>query len=216
MSAPDLQFSIRAAEVLKFGASPHIVFKLSITNSAGSSIHSIILKSQIHLEAARRHYSASEQARLMDLFGEPARWGETLRSMLWTNLSTVVPSFDEATVVDVHVPCTFDFNVAATKYFNAIAEGEIPICFYFSGTIFYMDADMSVKASHISWEKEAGYNLPIRIWREMMDAYYPNTAWLCLGRDVFDRLHAYKVQHGIPTFDQTLTKVMQMVEGSPQ
>src|SRR5262249_45194281 len=153
-----------------------------------------------------------EQRHLTDLFGEPARWGETLRSMLWTNMSTIIPSFDEGIVVDLQVPCTFDFNVAATKYFDAIAGGEIPVSFYFSGTIFYAAENASVQAGHISWEKEAFYRMPIRIWREMMDAYYPNRAWLCLGREAFDRLYAYKVQHGIPTFDQALIQVMEKAE----
>jgi hypothetical protein len=120
----------------------------------------------------------------------------------------MIPSFDATLIVDVPVPCTFDFNVAATKYLSAIADGDIPVSFYFSGTVFYEGEETSLQAAPISWEKEASYRMPVRIWREMMDTYYPNTAWLCLGRDVFDRLYAFKVKHGIPTFDQALLQVM--------
>jgi len=212
MSVPDLQFNIETAQPLRFAASPHIVFKLRLTNGSGQTIQGVMLKCQVHLDVSRRYYGADEQLRLADLFGEPARWGETLRSMLWTNVSTIIPSFDEGIVVDLQVPCSFDFNVAATKYFAAIADGEIPVSFYFSGTIFYSGESTSMQASQISWEKEAFHRLPVRVWREMMDAFYPKTAWLCLGRDAFDRLHAYKVQHGIPTFEQALIQVMEKAE----
>ncbi len=37
-----------------------------------------------------------------------------------------------------------------------------------------------------------------------MDAYYPNSAWLCLRRDVFEELHRFKVEHGIPTWEQAI------------
>jgi len=156
------------------------------------------------LEAARRHYSVGEQRRLTDLFGEPDRWGQTLRSMLWTNTSVVVPPFTGSIVVDLPVPCTFDFNVAATKYFAGIDTGDVPVSFFFNGTVFYEAADGNLQAGHISWEKESSYRLPISVWRDMMDIYYPNCTWLCLRRDAFAKLYEYKVQRGLPTFDDAL------------
>jgi hypothetical protein len=212
MTSPDLHFKIEQAQALRFAASPHIVFKLRVTNRTNQKVHSVVLKCQVQLDVSRRHYTPGEQQHLTDLFGEPERWGQTLHSMLWTNTSTIVPSFEETTVVDLQIPCTFDFNVAATKYFDAIADGEIPIGFYFSGTVFYATEQAPFQASPISWEQEASYAMPIRTWREMMDAYYPNSAWLCLGREAFDRLHAYKIQYGIPTFDQALMQVMERIE----
>jgi hypothetical protein len=213
MSIPDLNFNIETAEALRFAASPHIVFKLRVDNGSGAPIHSVFLKCQIQLDVSQRQYSADEQQRLTDLFGEPERWGETLRSVLWTNISTIIPAFDAGTVVDLQVPCTFDFNVATTKYLAAISDGDIPVSLYFSGTIFYAGENLSIQAAPISWEKEAFYRMPVQVWREMMDAYYPNTAWLCFRRDVFDRLNAYKAQHGIPTFDQVLLRMMENAEG---
>ncbi len=209
MVCPDLDFTIETAETLRFAASPHIVFKLRIANSAPRTIHTVILRCQIQLDVSRRRYTAEEQKRLTDLFGEPNRWGETLRPLLWTNTSVVVPSFDNSTVVDLPIPCTFDFNVAATKYFAGIETGEIPVSFFFNGTIFYEGEDSALQVAQISWEKEASHRMPIRIWREMMDAYYPNTAWLCLQRDAFERLYAYKVKRGIPTFDEALLQAIE-------
>ena len=208
MTIPDLHFIIEAAEALRFAASPHLVFKLRITSSAPGTIHSIILKCQVHLDVSHRHYSEREQQHLRDLFGEPERWGETLRSLLWTHTSTLVPSFDGTVIVDLPIPCTFDFNVAATKYFAGLENGEVPVSCYFSGTMFYADDNGSLRVGQIPWDKETSYRMPIRAWRSMMDLYYPNTAWLCLDRDVFERLYGYKTLHGLPTFDQTLLRVM--------
>jgi len=208
MVCPDLHFTIETAETLRFAASPHIVFKLRITNSVPRTIHTVILRCQIQLDVSRRRYTAQEQKRLIDLFGEPSRWGETLRPLLWTNTSIVVPSFDNSIVVDLPIPCTFDFNVAATKYFAGIDTGEIPVSFFFNGTIFYEREDNTLQMAQISWEKEASHRMPIRIWREMMDAHYPNTTWLCLRRDAFERLYTYKVNRGITTFDEALLQAI--------
>jgi Family of unknown function (DUF6084) len=209
MVSPDLHFTIETAEILRFAASPHIVFKLQVTNSEPRTIHTVILRCQIQLDVSRRRYNSDEQQRLADLFGEPSRWGETLRALLWTNTSIVVPPFDHTIVVDLPIPCTFDFNVAATKYFEGIETGEIPISFFFNGTIFYAREDSTLQVTQIPWEKEASYRMPIRIWREMMDAYYPNTTWLCLQRDVFEQLNAFKVKCGITTFEQALLQAME-------
>ncbi len=98
----------------------------------------------------------------------------------------MVPPFKGSTVVDLPVPCTFDFNVAATKYFAALEEGDVPLNLMFSGTIFYEPAGAGLQVEQIPWDRETKYRLPVRVWKEMMDIYYPNSAWLCLRRDVFE------------------------------
>ncbi len=50
--------------------------------------------------------------------------------------------------------------------------------------------------------------MPVQVWRDMMEAYYPNGAWLCLHQDAFDRLYQYKVRHGIPTWEQVLENLL--------
>src|SRR5262249_5728054 len=148
------------------------------------------------------------QDRLRDLFDTPDRWGQTLRPMLWTHVSTVVPRFTDVAAVDLPVPCTFDFNVAATKYFDALEGGEVLLTLLFSGTIFYEDEDRGLQVSQIPWEKEAAYRLPVRVWKDMMELHYPNCAWLCLRKDVFDRLAHYKSRHGVPTWEQALDNLL--------
>jgi hypothetical protein len=207
---PDLSFKIDTATVVPFAAVPIIAFQLHIKNAvANEAIHTIALRCQIQIEVTRRRYAPGEQERLLDLFGHPDRWSQTLRSLLWTHANVVVPGFAGAsTVVDLQVPCTFDFNVAATKYFEGLTDGEIPLNMLFSGTVFYAPEDSPLQVAPISWEQEARYKLPVKLWREMMDSYYPNSVWINLHRDVFERLYQYKIQHGIPTWEQALEQVL--------
>ena len=70
--------------------------------------------------------------------------------------------------------------------------------------------------SPISWTQEARFRLPVATWKQLMEAYYPNTAWVQLRRDVFDRLYQYKVDHGIPTWEQAIERILPAVnEGAP-
>jgi hypothetical protein len=210
---PDLSFKIQEAAVVPFAIAPTIAFKLRIANAnASEAIHTVALRCQIQIDVSRRRYNAEEQARMRDLFGEPERWSQTLRSLLWTHTSLVVPSFQGTALADLLIHCTFDFNVAATKYFEGLTEGEIPLCFQFSGTVFYEGSDEALQVAPISWEQEARFKFPIAVWREMMDSYYPNNVWLNLRRDVFERLYHYKTQHGIPTWEQTLERVLPVEE----
>jgi hypothetical protein len=207
---PDLSFEVVGAEAPAFAAVPTLVFKLRIVNEhEDERIHSISLRCQIQIAVTRRRYSAQAQARLLEVFGEPKRWGETLRSLLWTHVSSVVTQFSGNTIVDLPVPCTYDFEVVSTKYFNALEEGDIPLTFLFSGTIFYEGETGNLQVGQIPWSKEASFRLPVALWQEMIERYYPNTAWIRLHKDVFDQLYRYKAIHGLPTWDETVVRLLQ-------
>lgn len=206
---PDLSITVASAEAVPFAVTPSIAFAMHLKNAdSNERLHTVVLRCQIQVEVARRKYTANDQEKLRDLFGEPERWGQTLRPLLWTHASVVVPQFTGSTSVSMHVPCTFDFNIAATKYFNGLADGDIPLCLMFSGTVFYEDAEGSLRIAPISWDKETRFRLPLKTWQDMMDIYYPNIAWLSLRRDVFELLHDYKVRHGIPSWEQTIEKML--------
>lgn len=206
---PNLSFRVDGAEPVAMAAQPLIALKLEVSNTPpAETIHTVNLRTQIQIEAPRRHYNAEEKERLLDLFGTPERWGKTLRPFLWTHVSTVVASFTGTTAAELHVPCTFDFNVAGTKYFHALSDGDIPLILLFSGTIFYVGAEGALQVAPISWDKEARFRLPVRVWRGMMDLYYPNSAWLSLRRDVFERLYQYKMQRSLPTWEDALESLL--------
>jgi hypothetical protein len=214
---PDLNFEVERALPLLHSVAPQLVFKLRITDLSGADatwIPAVALRCQIRIEPTRRRYAAAEQDGLLDLFGDPSRWGQTLRSLLWAQVEVNVPPFQGTTLVDLRVPCSYDFNVAVTKYFYSLEDGEVPTCLLFSGTIFSAEEEGGpLHVSPISWEKETSFRLPVQVWKEMMDLYYPNSAWLCLQRDVFDQLYRYKIRRGLPTWEQALECLMSAAGG---
>jgi hypothetical protein len=212
VAVPDLEFKLEGAEVADFAAIPSLVFKLRIENLEDEPVRSVALNTQIRIAATGRHYEAAEQERLLELFGEPSRWKDTLRSLLWTHTVLQVPRFSGSTVVDMPVACTYDLEVVAAKYFYALQDGEVPLEFLFSGTIFYAGEDGRLQTTRISWEKEAEFRLPVRLWKEMMDQYFPNSAWVRLRKDAFDQLYDYKVRKGLPTWEATVEALLRASE----
>ena len=209
---PDLDFGVEGAEVLKFAAVPSLLFKLRIENLEIEPIRSVALNTQIRIAATRRHYDTVEQERLLEVFGEPHRWGSTLRSLLWTHTNLQVPPFSGSTVVDMPVPCTYDLEVIGSKYFHALEGGEVPLEFLFSGTVYYAGEGGRLQIGRISWEKEAEFRLPVRLWKEMMERYFPNSAWIRLRKDALDQLYDYKVRRGLPTWEAAVEALLRASE----
>jgi Family of unknown function (DUF6084) len=209
---PNLDFRVAGAEVQEFAAVPSLLFKLRVENLEEEPIRSVALNTQIRIAATQRHYDSAEQERLLELFGEPSRWKDTLRSLLWTHTVLQVPAFSGSTVADMPVPCTYDLEVVAAKYFYALEDGEVPLEFLFSGTVFYAGADGRLQVERIPWEKEAEFRLPVRLWKEMMEHYFPNSAWIRLRRDAFDLLYDYKVRKGLPTWEAAVEALLRASE----
>lgn len=201
---PELAVCVRGAKPAP-AASPSIDLHLEL--SSNETIQTVVLHSQIQIEAPRRPYSSAEQRRLRDLFGEPGRWGETLRPLLWANLTTTVPGFTGSIGINITVPCTFDMNLTATKFFDAVG-GDVPITALFSGTMFYRTAANQLQAAPIPWNTAARFALPAAIWKQSIDLHHPNTAWLGLRRDVFERLCEFKAEHGLASFDEAVERML--------
>jgi len=205
----EIDFAVAGARFERCSAAPLIVFDLVLTNrSPEVSIQNVSLQCQIRIEPTQRFYQPREQSKLLDLFGPPPRWGETLNSFLWSHASVSVPPFDGERGVELPVPCSFDFNLAATKYFAGLEDGEAPLTLLFSGTIFYRNREGRLQIEQIAWSKEANFGLPIATWRAMMDHYYPDTAWLQLDRKTFEALYAFKRAKGLPDFEQAIAALL--------
>jgi hypothetical protein len=210
---PDLDFEVESADVLPYAAVPTILFRLGVQNAVGGEeINSISLRTQIRIAATQRRYDPTEQEKLRELFGEPHQWKDSLRSLLWTNTNTIVTRFSGGRVFEMPVACTYDFDVVGTKYFAALGDGEIPLEFLFSGTVFYRKDGGPLQVAQISWEKEAKFRLPVPLWRGMMEHYFPNSAWLRLHKDTFDRLYDYRSRHALLTWDRTLESLLNTAE----
>ena len=206
---PDLNFKIIGVEPAQRGLVPLLHFKLEITNEpAAETIQSVMLQTQIQIQSPQRGYADGEKEKLKELFGTPDQWGQTLRNKLWTHSNTVVPTFTGKTETILPVVCTFDLNIAATKYFYALEDGEVPLLFLFSGTIFYAGADGRLQVQQVSWNKECTYRMPITAWKELMNHHYPESAWLFLGRETFDRLYEFRRSSGATSWEQAIDKLL--------
>jgi hypothetical protein len=194
-----------AIEVLDGRAEPHaavptLLLRLAVTEPSGDPIHTIALRAQIRIEPQRRRYSADEVARLRELFGDQPQWGESLRPFLWTHATAMLTGFTGRTEVDLPVTCSYDFEVAAAKYLHSLGDGEIPLTLLFNGTVFAR-RDGVVSVQPVPWHVEAGYRLPVEVWRNLMDQYFPNGGWIRLRRDTIDALTRYKAERAIPTWE---------------
>ena len=206
---PDLDFQVGSAEPAERGLVPLIHFRISIVNrTPAEKIQNVLLHAQIQIQSPQRSYTATEKEKLRELFGRPEDWGQTLRNKLWAHANTIVPAFTDRTEALLAVPCTFDLNVAATKYFYALENGDVPLLFLFSGTIFYCGPDGRLQIQQISWDKECAWRMPVDTWRKMMDQHYPNIAFLWLERGVFDRLYEFKRKHSFATWEGVIDRLL--------
>ena len=95
-----------------------------------------------------------------------------------------MPPFDGSARVELHVPCTYDLEVAASRYLDALGDGDVPLEFLFSGTVFYATDAGLLQTVRIPWDAR-GRRSGCRssLWRETMDAHFPDSAWLRLDKD---------------------------------
>lgn len=206
---PDLKFEILSAEVKPYAILPTLAFKLQITNETeNEEVYAAALKCQVMIEAVKRTYNKESKDKLHELFGEPFRWDETLRSFFWTIVNIPVPRFTGKTIIEVTIPCSEDQALAAGKYFYAVEDGNVPLAFLFSGTLFYKDADENLQVILVPWEKEALYKMPAHLWQEMMETYFPNSRWLRIRKNMYDKLVRYKAQSSFPTLENCLEFIL--------
>jgi hypothetical protein len=177
-----------------------MLFTLRIAETSGDPVHTMVLRTQVQIDAQLRSYSDDEKARLGDLFGVKERWGDTLRPFNWTHGTTMVPGFRGSTEVEVSVPCSYDFDVAAAKFMTSLSDGVIPLSFLFSGTAISRGAT-GYSVTQIPWHKETTYPLPVDVWRALMETYFPGTAWIRVRRDTFATLTERRVAGGFASWD---------------
>jgi hypothetical protein len=198
----ELAFTVSGVRAEPYAAVPTLAFGLRV-EAPGQAVHALALRCQIRIEPQRRRYSPDEEKRLLELFGETPRWGDTLRPFLWTQVSTLVPGFRGETETDLPVPCSYDFEVAAAKYLHSLDGGDVPLLLLFSGTVFGKRAE-GLAVTQVPWSKEASFRLPVATWREMMDHYFPEGGWMRLRRETLSALMEVKARRALATFDDVV------------
>jgi Family of unknown function (DUF6084) len=202
-----LRFACTGARPEPYAAGPSLELDVRVT-AADQPVHAIALRTQIRIEPRRRRYSAQESERLRDLFGEPARYGETLNPLQLATVASLVPSFTGSTTVPLVVPLTYDLDIAATKYLHGLADdSSVPLLLLFSGTVF-CGSSGSVQVAMVPWHEEATYQLPVAVWRAAIDAHFPGSGWVRLRRETLEALRAYRSERVLPTWDDAMEQLL--------
>lgn len=203
----DLVFDCVDATADRYAATPGLALSLRITDTTGGEVSAIALRCQIRIEPQRRRYSAEEADALRDLFGDPERWADTVKPIQLASLSTMVPGFTGSITHVLPLPCTYDLEIASTKYFSALTDGVVPLLLLYSGTVFGVrDGRLSVE--QVPWSKESAFPLPVSVWREMVDQHFPDSAWFRVQLSTMEALRRYKSDHALATWDSVLEKLL--------
>lgn len=207
----DLAFSVLDIVPEPYAAGPTLLVRLRIEDGGPDPVHAIALHAQVRLEPQRRPYSAEEAAGLSDLFGSRERWTDTVRPFLWMQCSTLVQGFTGATEVELPMACTYDFEVSASKYLHALRDGTVPLVLLFSGTVFTRGTG-GFGVEQVPWDREARFELPVGVWRQLVLQHFPSSGWLRLDHETLARLAAYKGARGLTTLDATVDELLDAVE----
>jgi hypothetical protein len=201
VALPEPEFAVLGSRTVRHAAAPMLALDLQVTESSGRPVYMIALTIQLMIEPARRRYDDATRERLLELFGPPERWSVTTRSMVWTQLDVLVPAFTGTTTVSVPVACNYDLELAAAKYLHSLPDGEAPLALHFNGTIYYPGQDGALQMVLLPWNKSIDFRMPVSIWRETIEHYYPNTGWVALRSPTLEALQRAKLERGLATLD---------------
>jgi Family of unknown function (DUF6084) len=204
---PWLGFEVTGVRAIEHAVAPTLAFTLGVEERSGREVFTAALTFQIQIEPAKRVHQPSERERLVELFGD--RWGNGAQRMHWTTESALLPAFSERTTLEVEVLCNYDLELAATKYFHSVEDGQIPLTFHVNGSVYYPGDDGRLQIVQIPWDTVADYTMDVEVWKRMIDSYYPDRGWIPLERETLEALRRERARRGLPTFDATMAKLLE-------
>jgi hypothetical protein len=202
-----LSFAVLDIAPEPYSVTPILNARVRIEEGTGATVHALALRGQVRIEPQRRSYAPAEVDGLGDLFGARARWSSTLKPFLWMHATAMVRGFTGAIEVDLPLACTYDFDVAASKYLHAVRDGDIPLALLFSGTVFTRGAT-DFQVEQIPWNSDAEYRMPAAVWHQAMDAFFPGSAWIRVPRATLDALQRFKSDRGLPTWEEAFSVLL--------
>ncbi len=213
---PALNFEVTGVRALEPAAVPTLGFQVLVRSEDRAPVRSATLNVQLRIAAPRRAYGAAERERLVELFGLPEQWGRSLRSLHWTSVTANLGPFVGETSVEVPVTCTYDLEVTATRYFESLEGGEVPLELLFAGSVFYVDERGTLQVEPIAWDREAECRLPVAVWRTTIDRHFPDGGWLRLDRGSLERLRAYRASHALLSWEETVDSLLAEAGATPE
>jgi hypothetical protein len=208
-AGPEPEFAVLGARPVRHAAAPMMTLDLQVSEPSGRQVYMIALRIQLMIEPARRGYDEATRAQLLELFGAPERWAVTTRSLVWSQLDVLVPAFTGTTTVPVPVPCSYDLELAAAKYLYALPDGMAPLALHFNGTIYYRDDGGGLQMVLVPWNTSIDFRMPVSVWRETVEHYYPGTGWAALGAGTLAALQRAKLDRGLATLDATVAALLE-------
>ena len=203
----ELDFEVLDIRPEPYAAAPALEVRLGIGESTGERVHAIALRAQVRIDAQRRRYDDAERAGLADLFGDPSRWGRTLKPFLWTQCATMVQGFREHTEADLPMPVSYDFEVAASKYLHALGSGEVPLSLSFTGTVFTRGGT-GFAVERVPWHHDIDYRMPVGVWHELVRQHFPGLGWVRLDQGTIAALQRFKNERGLHGLDQACARLL--------
>jgi len=205
----ELVFDCLGAKADKYAVVPSMSLILRIAETSGQRIDAIALRCQIRIEPARRQYSPAESEKLTDLFGDTARWADTLKPLQLTTISAMVPGFTGSVEFDLPVTFSYDLEIGSTRYFAGLESGEIPLLLLFSGTVFSAP-EGRFQVQQVPWSAEAHCRLPLHVWRAAIDVHFPDSGWIKMSNSTLDELLRFKSRKALPTWDATISTLLEL------
>jgi hypothetical protein len=213
-TVPEPDFAVLGARPVRHAAAPMLALDLEVTEPTGRMVYMIALSIRLMIEPARRRYDDAIRAQLVELFGAPERWAVTTRSLVWCQVDVVVPAFTGSTTVTVPIACHYDLELAAAKYLHSLPDGEAPLALHFNGVVYYRDESGGLQMVLIPWTKSIDFRMPVAVWRETIEHYYPGTGWLALRSSTLQALQYEKLARGLATLDDTVAALLAAQEPS--
>jgi hypothetical protein len=208
---PEMTFEVLGAAHEPFAAQPTLRFELSASEPSDRPIYAISLTAQINFDPARRAYDDKTREDLFELFGSPERWPSTTRSFLWCHATTLVHSFTGATTFAMQVPCTADLEVVASRYIEALPDGDVPLSFHFTGRVLYAGAERQVQVVHLAWSTSAQFRMPVKVWKDMIKHHHGESRFALLHDDTLHDLLKYKRERGLHSLDACVLDLLERV-----
>ncbi len=212
---PEPDFEVLSARPVRYAAAPMMTLDLKVSEPSGRPVYMIALTIQLMIDPARRRYDDPTREKLLELFGEPERWAVTTRSLVWCKLDVLVPAFTGSTVVSVPIQCSYDLELAAVKYLHSLPDGEAPLALHFNGTIYYLGDDGRMQMVLVPWTKSIDFRMPVSVWRDTVEHYYPNTGWVALRSETLEALQRAKLDRGLATLDACVRRLLEEASGEP-
>jgi hypothetical protein len=211
----ELTFAVVDIAPEPYAAAPTLLARVRVEETTGEQVHALALRTQVRIQPQRRRYDDTEEQALLDLFGDRSRFAQTLKPFAWLHASTVGQGFTGSTELTLPLPCTYDFEVSGATYLHALRGGEVPLLFLFSGTVFTRGTT-GFSVAQVPWDAEAAYRMPVRVWRELMDAAFPGSEWVRMQRDTVDALAYFRHVRGLTSWDAAITTLLaEVVDPTP-